>query len=130
MIVIVLRPDSPPMILDDGTTDGKPHAGAIGLGRKEWLEQALQAIGGNASPMVLDTNHNFSRIRCRSADRHTAISRLARVERLEGVAQQVHQNLLNLHFVDRNLRQRGFAFEVQSDVVQSRVGIQQFNHFF
>ena len=90
MIAIVGRPNPPPVILDDGTTDGKPHSSAIGFGREERLEQSLQSIQRNAGPPILDADQNFGRIGGGSPDCHAAVGRQAGVERFERIPQEIH----------------------------------------
>ena len=87
MIAVVSRRNSSSVILDDGTADRKPHAGALGLGREERLEHSLQSLGRNASPPILNADENFPRLGGRRTDGHAAVGRQARIERFEGISQ-------------------------------------------
>src|SRR3974377_1498174 len=100
--VIVCRPNTAPMRLDDGAADGQPHAAALSFGGKEGIEYSVGfARRQPHSGIAYGNLHSavLSWLRLNREDPARGI------HRLDAVEHQVHQDLLELNPIGVDLRQ-------------------------
>src|SRR5664280_2738956 len=94
---IGLHPDSSVMRLDDGARNRQTDAHALTLGRYERLEQLLGDLGRNSRTAVGYADPDQTAVRRRDGD--DELARLRRFHRTHRLADQIEQDLLDLHAV-------------------------------
>src|SRR6185437_2492833 len=95
----ILRPDASAMRLDDGLADGETYAHAFFLGGEKWLKESLCRLRCDPRPGIRHRNAHKARF-SRRGDGDVPAS----LHRIDGVADQIEQHLLDLDFVDQNRR--------------------------
>ncbi len=56
---VVGSPQAATIRFDDGSADAKSHAGPVGLGGKEGIEDLLRLLRGQPHAGISDGHHNF-----------------------------------------------------------------------
>src|SRR5262245_57060664 len=95
-----LHPDAPAMRLYDRLRDRQTHPHAVLLGGHERLKQLVRNLGGNAGTGIFDRDRDHSI--AGAFRRHEKLAPLYLGHRLDGVAHQVEQDLLDLHLVGQD----------------------------
>src|SRR4051794_30621151 len=93
------RPDVPAMRLDDRPTDRETHPHAVRLGRHKRLKQPAGPIRRQARPGIRNTD--FDQTQLFERRRQGDLPPRAPLQRFGGIADQVHQHLLDLNPVDQ-----------------------------
>ena len=98
---VLVTMDPAAMLLDDAVADAQAQAGPLShrFGREERLKDPLEMLFGNADAVVLDLDFNGSIERPRPDPDIAPV-----VDRLEGIQEQVHQDLVQLARIALNLR--------------------------
>ena len=84
----VLRPKPATMRNDDGTAYRKTQSCAVFLGSHEWLEDALEITGRDATPSVRDRHFDAAAVRATRANVQLKGAR-HRLHRFAGVHHQI-----------------------------------------
>ncbi|EEF26336.1 conserved hypothetical protein, partial [Ricinus communis] len=116
------RGDTAAVARDDGTADRQAEAHAVGLGRKERLEQACAVGVGDARTAVAYADKDHAVVPARA--QFQAAGREA-VHRLQGVHHQVDQDLLQLDAVAHDGRQAGRQVDAQCQRAPVQLALQQ-----
>src|SRR5216684_5753318 len=95
---VVGSPQAATMRFDDGTADPKSHAGAVGLSRKERLEDLVRLLRGKSHSGIADSHHNFLVFRSLRFDSELARS-IHILHRIDAIKHEVHHDLLQLHAI-------------------------------
>src|SRR5258707_462405 len=95
---VVGSPQAATMRFDDGAANAKPHAGPVGLGSKEGIEDLFLLLWGQPHAAVRDGHHNFLvflqlRPNCELA------CPIYVLHRFDAIDHEVHQHLLQLHTI-------------------------------
>ena len=117
------------MEFDRGAADRQAHAHAFRLGREERREQALGHFRRDAVAVV-DHGHGHLPLRVRAwghagSDAQHAPLRIDGLHRLDRVARQVQQDLLDQHAVGQHRRQVGRDVDLQRHVALARLQVDQ-----
>ena len=106
--------------IHDGAADGQPQPRAVRLGGEERVEEIRQRHRLEARPIVAHREfHAVGRVPGAHFDfapRGTGL-----VNRIDAVADEVDQHLLQLHGVGHHLRHVGRDFEDQAHVAGARI---------
>src|SRR5262245_22361236 len=91
------EPQAPAPGFDERAAEHEPEPQPLRLGGVERLEQAVGDIGGNARPVVAHAQLDLVAVgRNLHADMHDPLLALDPRERIEAVAEEVQQHLLDL----------------------------------
>ncbi len=110
--------------LDDGAADGEPHPHARGLGGEEGFEELLELIG-TAGAAVADGDLDLAGFDLARFHGNAPLVAGQLADGVDGVGEQVNEDLLYLHMIDWRRRQAGCELEVELYVVVSEVDLQQ-----
>jgi hypothetical protein len=112
-------PDAAAIGFRQRLADHQPEPHAAGFGRIERLEEALQDVGRQPRPGVAHHHVGKTGVAPNRRQRQRALFGIA--HGLDAVADEVDEDLLDLHLVDQNLGNGGIEFEVRGDVAVRRV---------
>src|SRR5258706_15905542 len=108
------KPYPAAMSLDDRLTDRQAHPHPGLFRRHEGLEQAAGYIFGQTGTVIRNrTFHEISLGGRRRNDQHRSCRCM---HRLDGIADEIYEHLLDLNLVDRDSSQRRIEFEIDFDI--------------
>src|SRR4029077_8605996 len=113
--LIRLDDDLSAMVFDDGARNRQPDAHSQSLGRDEGLEQLGGNLRRDAEAAVGDADFEQVAIACAARDQQLAPRRL--LHRLDRVADEVEQDLLDLHLVDQDEIVDGIDLEAHANAM-------------
>ena len=113
--------DPPLMGLDNGPADRQPHAHPTGTRAEVRVKNPVQRSGSIPSPLSVTANSTPPESACSVCITTVGSSGLRRRERIERVADQVHQHLLDLDGIAPELRQIGCQLESDGDSPLARL---------
>ena len=112
------------MGLDDRAANGQSHAYPFTLGRKKWLKNFLGHIAAQARTAVAHGDSHHSRAIALGPNNHFAFVSPEILHSIKGIEQQVHYDLLELHFVTQHARKVLRQLECDLHIVQNSVAMQ------
>jgi hypothetical protein len=90
------------MRFDDGAADSKSHAGPVGLGSKEGIEDLLRLLWGQPHAVIADEHHKLLGFRSlRLGDWFPRPIHI--LHRIDAVHEEIHHDLLQLHTISQDL---------------------------
>src|SRR4051794_32715872 len=98
-------PEPTGVIFDDGPADGEPHSQSARLRRVERGKRGLDGLGRETSTRVAHRYLYSQLFAALRADDEVASSVLHRRHRVNGVQDEIEQDLLELDSVPENVRQ-------------------------
>jgi hypothetical protein len=104
------------MGFDDRTADRQSHAYPVGLGRVEWVEEALETLRAQSGTRISHNDEHAVRL-LHSADHQLAGPLAGVAHRFDGVDDQVDDNLLQLDAIASNERQALRELRLQRDAI-------------
>ena len=118
-------PDASPLGLDDLAADGEPQARALPLrlGREEGLEDPRADLGGDAGARVGHAQDGRAR-RPGNLDAEGA----ARGHGIDGIGEEIEDDLLHLGAVDQDLGKRVAGGEAAGDALTGQHGCHEIGH--
>src|SRR5580704_19201460 len=101
------------MGLDNGAANRKPDSHAVAFCRHEGLEDALSHVRANSRPAV--GNREFDEVGAPKRRRYPQFAPIHPSHRLQGIAHQVDQDLLNFNSVRHDMRRFGIQKDADLD---------------
>src|SRR5262245_44904586 len=120
-------PEPAAMGIDDGSADGQPHPGAAGLRGVEGLENSLEMFRINARPRIAYSDQDPS-LGLLSPDQQFSWPRLDRSHCLDGVEDQIQDDLLHLNAIALNGKQAVREASLDRDAIPDDRTARQCNH--
>ena len=105
------------MALDDHPANGKSQSHAVGFCRDECIEDICQPRGIDSRPAILDLDDNRAVAVAPRPQLQQAATVLESVHGLDGVADQIDENLLQLTAVAHDQRQFGLKLGPRRNIV-------------
>src|SRR5712691_8774874 len=119
--VVSLRPQTSMMSLDDGATDGEPDTHPVGFRCVEGVKQLLHALGVDAHAGIPHAHAHTIAVLAFGSDQQLPRAIVHVSHRVGGVAEQVHDDLLELDPIAGDGREILGELRLKNDAVSLQV---------
>ncbi len=110
--------------LNDGAADGETHPHSLGLGGEEGFEEFVERFGA-AGSTVADGDFDLARFDLVRFHGNAPLVAGQLADGVDGVGEEVDEDLLDLYVIDWRGRQAGCEFEVELYIIVAEIDLQK-----